>query len=105
VPRSTVPRGRGTEERSRTTTGRAGHASEDALYFDARSWSADDDDRARSLQQDLKILLNEQASERHVEEYPSDFTDRAKAARGPKIPRNSRCPCSSGQKYKRGHGR
>ncbi len=78
------------------------HRSEDAFYFDARFWSEDDDERARVIQQDFKILLNEHASERHVEEYPSNFG--ATATRTPKVGRNSPCPCGSGKKYKRCHG-
>lgn len=79
--------------------------SEDALYFNAREWGPDDDELARSYQQDLGILVNEQMISRHVEEYPLEGLETSKTVRSRKTARNSPCPCGSGQKYKRCHGR
>jgi hypothetical protein len=77
--------------------------SEDALYFDTRNWSAEDEEQARTYQRELDILTAERPYSRHVAEYPS-------ASRGPrgrsvpKNPRNKPCPCGSGRKYKFCHG-
>jgi len=79
-----------------------GQRSEDALYFDARDWDASDDDRARSLQRDLDILVRERVLSKHVVEYP---VDQVRSKRLPKNPRNKPCPCGSGSKYKHCHGR
>jgi hypothetical protein len=71
--------------------------SEDALYLDARTWSAEDEALALSYQADLGILVSEQATSFHFKEYPvSDPL--------PRNPRNKPCPCGSGLKYKRCHG-
>lgn len=75
--------------------------SEDVLYFNAREWGPDDDELARSYQQDLGILVNEQMFSSHVEEYPLETS---RTVRIRKTPRNSPCPCGSGMKYKRCHG-
>lgn len=77
--------------------------SEDALYFDTRAWSDDDEERAREYQRDLEILVGEESFTKHVDEYP---VDRAQSAplTIPKNPRNKPCPCGSGRKYKQCHG-
>jgi GNAT superfamily N-acetyltransferase len=83
----------------------AAHAqhSEDAMYLDARVWSAEDKERALRYQRDLGILVAGRPLAKHFEEYPR------KPAKGrsalPKNPRNKPCPCGSQRKYKFCHGR
>lgn len=78
--------------------------SEDALYFNAREWSAEDDERAVSYQRDLGILVGERSLSKHVVEYPVDELAQTDPLSLPKNPRNKPCPCGSGRKYKRCHG-
>lgn len=78
--------------------------SEDALYFDARGWSDDDDELARSYQRDLGILVGEQMFSKHVVEYPIGEATERGLLQLPKNPRNKPCPCGSGRKYKHCHG-
>ena len=83
--------------------------SEDAIYFDARGWSAEDQERAKELSQNLDILQGEPKF-RHLreQEYPRVAKATHSAAQIgmelPKNPRNKPCPCGSGKKYKRCHG-
>jgi hypothetical protein len=44
--------------------------SEDALYFDARHWTADDETHAKELQQKHRILTNAQWGRTSEKEYP-----------------------------------
>jgi len=81
-----------------------GRRSEDALYFDARQWSAQDEELARSYQRDLGILVAERSFSKHVEEYPVENPTASSRRRLPKNPRNKPCPCGSGRKYKQCHG-
>lgn len=78
--------------------------SEDALYFDARQWSTEDDELARSYQRDLGILVGERSVSKHVVEYPIDDAAKRGVPPLPKNPRNKPCPCGSGRKYKHCHG-
>jgi len=79
--------------------------SEDALYFDTRSWDEEDDRLARSYQEEAGILINEQMFSKHIQEYPVAGRAGGRQAHSTKHPRNAPCPCGSGQKYKRCHGR
>jgi uncharacterized protein YchJ len=75
--------------------------SEDAIYFDARQWSAEDEEQARVYQRDHDILVAERQLSKEVVEYPVT----SESARSlPKNPRNKPCPCGSGRKYKFCHG-
>jgi hypothetical protein len=77
--------------------------SEDALYFDARLWSAEDEELARTYQRDLGILVAERSLAKKVVEYPVPrHVERDRAL--PRNPRNKPCPCGSGRKYKSCHG-
>lgn len=79
--------------------------SEDAMYFDARSWTEEDESRAKELQKDLDILTSPKLMHSHIEEYPL-ASDSAEPALGVSPnPRNKPCPCGSGKKYKLCHGR
>jgi SEC-C motif len=68
--------------------------SEDALYFDTRQWSPDDESVALEYQRELKILTQERQFRTHLKEYPDPV---------PKNPRNKLCFCGSGRKYKQCH--
>lgn len=78
--------------------------SEDALYFDAREWTEEDDRHAQELQGKLGILTAPQMMMTSVTEYPLDSSHTFGQAI-PKNPRNKPCPCGSGKKFKRCHGK
>lgn len=78
--------------------------SEDAAYFDGRTWTAEDEAAARDAQQRLDLLTNPVMSRRSVDEYP---VAHQRTTVGPVLKGNARnlpCPCGSGAKYKRCHG-
>jgi hypothetical protein len=77
--------------------------SEDALYFDARNWTEELETQARKLQSDLGLLTNLTMSGVHIREYP--LPGRAGPVNPGPNPRNKLCPCGSGKKYKKCHGR
>ena len=83
--------------------------SEDALYYDAREWSLEDEESAKQFSENFDILQG-QPDLHHVreEEYPRvALATHSPAKMGlklPKNPRNKPCPCGSGKKYKRCHG-
>lgn len=64
--------------------------SEDAVYFDAREWSDADEERARSYQRDLGILVSDRLIGMHFSEYPDDRSDKHDRRIIPKNPRNKR---------------
>jgi len=70
--------------------------SEDAIYFDARAWNAEDASDARELQENMGILKNPRSWKECVQEYP----DAKDVGVRMKNPRNKPCPCGSGKKYK-----
>jgi hypothetical protein len=77
--------------------------SEDSLYLDARNWSEELEAHARGLQRDLGLLTNLKTFRDKVVEYPDQqMVDRVEP--GPNA-RNKPCPCGSGKKYKKCHGR
>ena len=84
--------------------------SEDAIYYDVREWSAEDEKKAVELSKILNSHL-EQSGIYQVreDEYPQIpwTAQRAENQRMelPKNPRNKPCPCGSGKKYKRCHGK
>lgn len=81
-------------------------SSEDLLYLDARAWSDELNDEAAQLHHDLGIFTSITTYNVHEEEYPvPTSTGISKPRRPPKVGRNERCPCGSGKKYKRCHGR
>lgn len=67
--------------------------SEDAIYLDARVWTAEMDEFAREDQRQLEILTREREFRGRAKEYP-DLVPKMKN------PRNKPCPCGSGRKYK-----
>jgi hypothetical protein len=87
-----------------TESGRfhAEDGSEDATYFDAHNWTDKENEEAKRLQKELDILTHDTRFEGNMREYP-DAPPAAPQKR--KISRNEPCPCGSGLKYKRCHGR
>ena len=82
-----------------------GGRSEDSVYFDAREWTAEDEAEAKAIQENEQILVKPQMFHSRVDEYPTvDVSGRLQAPI-PKNPRNKPCPCGSGEKSKRCHGR
>jgi hypothetical protein len=81
-----------------------GGRSEDAIYFDARTWSEHDAEQAARLQKDLAILTSAKTFHTHVDEYPTSGRKDLHLDL-PKNPRNKPCPCGSGKKYKHCHAR
>lgn len=80
--------------------------SEDLIYLDARVWSDKSNSEAGQLQQDLGILASPILYNMHEQEYPTPTSAERNRTRQPrKVGRNERCPCGSGKKYKRCHGR
>src|ERR1019366_3491632 len=68
--------------------------SEDAIYVDAREWSAEMESNARMLQKELGILTKPARVVEKMQEYP----DMPVAGARMKNPRNKPCPCGSGRK-------
>ena len=80
--------------------------SEDLIYLDARVWSDKSNSEAGQLQQYLGILSSPILYNMHEQEYPTPTSAERNRTRQPrKVGRNERCPCGSGKKYKRCHGR
>lgn len=87
-----------------TETGINSYSSHDAVYFDARQWTPEDEAETRKLQQDLGILVNVEQFARRESEYPSLKATAYKKSVAPtpnRYPANYACPCGSGRKYKR----
>jgi hypothetical protein len=69
--------------------------SEDAIYFDGRHWNEELANQAKEFQEKMGILTNPVPLHFHLDEYP-DVPLQTKI----KNPRNKKCPCGSGKKYK-----
>ncbi|MEK7995527.1 MAG: SEC-C domain-containing protein [Planctomycetota bacterium] len=76
--------------------------SEDALYVDLRGWNEEMAEQARDWQRHHNLLTNLTKFEGKVSEYPERPPE--VVVPGPN-PRNKPCPCGSGKKYKKCHGR
>ena len=85
-----------------TETGiRDPNRSEDLLYFDCINWTHELEEQAKKDQIDLNILTHTSKFNFHATEYPD-----IKPEKQPKkVQRNDPCPCDSGLKYKKCHGR
>jgi hypothetical protein len=77
--------------------------SEDAVYFDARAWSEANAEEARELREKLELLTNTKEFHWTEKEYPDIVTDDAFKVSGEG--RNKPCPCGSGKKWKKCHGK
>jgi len=81
-------------------------SSEDLVYLDARVWSDELNSEAARLHQDLGIFASATTHNVHEQEYPDPVAAKIVGVRRPpKVGRNERCPCGSGKKYKKCHGR
>ena len=81
--------------------------SEDAAYLDARDWTEENQHAAESCQADFHILTSTTEFRSTVKEYPDVEPGPGESSvKAPgKNPRNKLCPCGSGQKWKKCHGR
>lgn len=77
--------------------------SEDTLYFNAHSWTEDDQTDAKQLQQDLGLLTKTTSFQSVEQEYPHVPVQPIPPMKGRE--RNTPCPCGSGKKYKKCCGR
>jgi hypothetical protein len=90
-----------------TESGQDQYRSEDAVYFDGRSWNKELRAEAISLQSDLGILKNTKMSHGTILDYPSELRKLEKrphkrsefTMKGNS--RNLPCICGSGKKFKR----
>lgn len=97
-----------------TLTSPSGVHSFDFGLFDAPNWPAEDQEQASLFQQKHRILLDPIRTRITMEEFPSEAsvlpvkrepirrTDRSPMS---KVGRNDPCPCGSGMKFKKCHGR
>ena len=76
--------------------------SEDLMYLDASHWSPADEAKAKEIQGRFGLLRNVKSERTREYEYPVDHNSRPRK-RAPS--RNSPCPCGSGQRFKRCHGK
>ena len=81
--------------------------SEDALFVDGTQWSEEDYKEAEQLQKETRLLENFSPTHYHAEEYPEvrELNQEHDVEIPKKFPRNSPCPCGSGVKFKKCHGR
>jgi len=77
--------------------------SEDALHLDARYWTGELEARGRAVQEELELLTNFTKFEDKVVEFPIPRVEDVIVPGS--NPRNKPCPCGSGKKYKRCHGK
>jgi len=84
------------------------------VYHDARDWSEEDRMAAEKIQKEFDILNNVRTFEGMVQEYPdvysTSYRHREEAATSAstkikRVGRNDPCPCGSGNKFKRCHGK
>jgi hypothetical protein len=79
--------------------------SEDALYYDARNWTEEEESEAKNLQDDLGLLVNYRTLTSHEEEYPNEIRQprflSPQSSRQIKVGRNQPCTCGSGKKFKK----
>jgi hypothetical protein len=87
-----------------TESGRGASGSEDVAYLDGRIWTKEMEEDTKKIQKELGILINPTKKYVHDKEYP-ESANRSLALKIPKNPRNKPCPCGSGKKYKRCHGK
>jgi hypothetical protein len=84
-----------------TESGWAAVRSEDLFGLDCSAWSAEMQAEAEAMQAEFPVLQKVKGFRSRIEEYPTKPYEVPKASHRRKIGRNERCPCGSGQKYKR----
>jgi hypothetical protein len=85
------------------------------LYYEKQSWTADDENDMKEAQKEFGYFVKPVANLLRGDEYPATDSDRLRTIPIPapnllrtgvgRIGRNDRCPCGSGKKYKRCHGK
>ena len=78
--------------------------SEDCLYYDATTWSKEDEAEAERLHLQEGILRETKGYAVEVDEYPAEAPSRSGEPRSIAMKgrdRNSPCPCGSGRKFKK----
>ncbi len=81
------------------------YRSEDLIYMDLSVWNTDLENEARALQREFGLMTNTARFEKTENEYP-DFRRGINGPLGPIIiSRNKRCPCQSGKRYGKCHGK
>lgn len=85
-----------------TEDGAEERRSEDFAYLDGSKWTPEAEKEAREIQKQLGILKELKGFAARVHEYPANERGRM-VQTAPS--RNSPCPCGSGQRYKRCHGK
>ncbi len=98
-----------------TESGIGEYRSEDLIYYDASDWSEEAQAEARSIQEEFNLLKTVRTVQGHFKEYPDLVTEIPQAlsekklsstyTAPTKVGRNNPCPCGSGAKYKRCHGK
>lgn len=99
-----------------TDSGVQDFSSEDLVYYDATDWTTEDKQEAESISKDFNILKNVRRFEGNIQEYPTTSTlsptkeGQLNQSFSPyrtnsRIGRNNICPCGSGNKFKRCHGK
>ena len=99
-----------------TDSGLSGYRSEDMAYYDASNWSEEEQAYAKKIQKEFNILNTVRFSQGMVQEYPDVDTsihmNRSRTTtispnhtKLRRVGRNDLCPCGSGAKYKRCHGK
>ncbi|MFA6552782.1 MAG: SEC-C domain-containing protein [Candidatus Paceibacterota bacterium] len=81
--------------------------SEDAIYFDASEWTEKRQKYAEELFEAMGLKGDTELNHYNENEYP-DIVSRDPGiltVKLPKNPRNKLCPCGSGKKYKKCHGK
>jgi len=86
-----------------TESGWAGNRSEDIMYLDARTWTQEENDAAKLLEEELikhRMLGKRQLFRTKIKEYPDENPPEVKIGmKGSE--RNMLCPCGSGIKFKK----
>ena len=77
--------------------------SEDLIWMDVRQWSDEEQVHWKSVQKKTGFLTNSRMMESWVSEFPVPQARHVPAPKGRE--RNDPCPCGSGRKYKKCHGR
>lgn len=90
-----------------TETGRRSKGSEDAIYFDATTWSEKDQKNAQEIEAEFiahKLIGKSREIGQNVKEYPYDKKQIEDFQNLKGRARNLPCPCGSGRKHKKCHG-
>ncbi len=77
--------------------------SEDFILLECENWTDDDQAYYEKVNAELHLFQTSALTERRI--HVTDFPSAQKLQNIPKIGRNQLCPCGSGKKYKRCHGR